>query len=96
MSKRAWLAGVALGLIISGAEGWAQDNAENQPRQSESAAESDGDTAEDQPAAPDLLPALSGIESAIRDLISEEDAANQQEQERRDKRDLAAQEGMVL
>lgn len=96
MSKRAWIAAFAFGLIISSAEGWAQDNPENQPRQSESAAENDGYAKEDQPATPDLLPALSGIESAIRDLISEEDATNQQEQERRDNRDLAAQEGMAL
>ena len=53
-------------------------------------------TAPEQDDAARLLPALHGIESAIRDLIADEDQVSSERQEQRDIADLQAQKEMAL
>lgn len=72
---------------------------ESQPvpnaRQQPSATKSDNGAKQQQPEPEKLLPAINGIESAIRDLIAEEDKVASQRQEQRAKDDLEAQQDMA-
>lgn len=53
-------------------------------------------SAEKQPQAEPIVPALKQIESAIRDVISESDEANDQRQHDREEADLKAQQDMAI
>lgn len=98
MSFRTSLFIVALGLIAGLAPGYSlgQVGAEDQPGQEEGRVAS-GDSGEGhQSDAVDLFPALEGIESAIRDLIANEDKVVREAAQDREKRDLQAQEEMAF
>ncbi|QIS94691.1 hypothetical protein FQ775_24185 [Nitratireductor mangrovi] len=101
MSNRAWTAAIAIGLGVS--PGLAQELEQSAPqREPEPAGQQQEATSarQENPApepdnTPDLLPAIQGIEAAIRDLIAEEDKIAAEEARRRDKADLEAQESMA-
>lgn len=97
------LAAIALGIILAGAPALAQETpqpttqSEPEPagEQQTGAPASDENTDTEQGDAEFLLPALQGIESAIRELIPEEDKVAAEADRRRDKADLEAQESMA-
>lgn len=91
MLKGRWLIAVAFGLVASLAVAQELATPEDQPRQEERAADSDSGPGPEQQQALDHVPALQGIEAAIRDLVSRGDEAEQD----RNNRDLAAQEEMA-
>ncbi|CAD7036200.1 hypothetical protein RHAB21_02495 [Pseudorhizobium halotolerans] len=101
MSIRYWLTAAAIALAIA-ANALAQDSLQPslkddpvaERRQEEGALTGD-EGRDQQPSSVDLVPVLSSIESAIRDLMSEEDQAQRRQQVEREKRDLAAQEEMA-
>jgi hypothetical protein len=97
-------AAIALGLIVTLPGALAQEATQpalkSQPipgeRQEESSSADQQDATLKQESAPDLLPGIQGIESAIRDLIAEEDKIARQRQEEREISDLQAQEDMAF
>jgi len=97
-------AAIALGLIVTVPDTLAQEAAqpalESQPipreRQEESGSASQQDASPEQASAPDLLSAIQGIETAIRDMIAEEDNIARQRQEDREISDLQAQKNMAF
>lgn len=94
MSLRTWLFALAIGLTALPV--WPQSTTEYEPQQEEGATDSI-DEGEDQNGQPvNLTPALEGIETAIRDLIAEEDKIAAQAQQDQEYRDLNAQEGMAF
>jgi hypothetical protein len=95
MFKSYWITAVAFGLILSVSSAWPQTASEDQPRQEESASDtnSGGERQNYQPI--DLSPALKNIEAAIRDLITDEDKIEAQHRQDTENRDLKAQEGMA-
>jgi len=95
MFIRTWLFVVALGITTLATESWGQSAVEDEPRQEESAADTQQDGEAEQQPTIDLTPALNDIESAIRDLIAEEDKIAAEAQESREARDLNAQEAMA-
>jgi hypothetical protein len=97
MSFRNWVyvfAITGLTLSLSG-QAWSQSAIEGEPRQEESTADVQQDSQEKQKLTGDLIPALNDIESAIRDLIAEEDKIASEAQRSREKRGLYAQEAMA-
>jgi hypothetical protein len=96
MPFRTWLYAVAFGLALSTEYSFAQTTSEDEPRQEESAADSDNGSENQNTDPVDLTPALENIETAIRDLIAEEDKIAAEAQEGREQRDLNAQEGMGI
>ena len=96
MPFRSWKYVFALGLTVSlSGQAWRQAATEDQPRQEEGAADADDDSANQSAQAVDFLPALEGIEAAIRDLIADEDKITAKAQQDRESRDLEAQERMA-
>jgi hypothetical protein len=96
MSFRTWLYVFAIiGLTLPANYALAQSASENEPRQEERAADAQQDNQEEQQPTIDLTTALNDIESAIRDLIEEEDKIAIDAQESREKRGLNAQEAMA-
>lgn len=102
MSYRYWIAAIALGLGVTSSALAQQeqptaveDSPITKPRQEQSASTSNKDSSQQQESPADLAPALNRIESAIRDLIAEEDQTQRRNQEAREQRDLAAQEQMA-
>jgi len=94
MSKSYRNGAFALGIILA-TSAWPQSASEEEPRQEESATNTQ-DNGEGQYAKPqDLTPALENIEAAIRDLIAEEDKVETQRRRDAESRDLNAQEGMA-
>jgi len=96
MSKRGSVFAITFGLIVSASSALPQTVVENEPREEKDASESQ-DTGTNQQGRP-IIPtsALEGIESAIRDLMAEEDKIERARQQQREIRDLSAQEGMAL
>jgi len=95
MSVSRWVIAVALGLIAFSSEAWSQTATQDQPRQEEGPTNGGGSTQGEQQDAIDLESALAGIERAIRDLVPEIDEVTTNAEERREKRDLKAQESMA-
>lgn len=102
MSKRSWVAGVAIGLtcLASLAQETAPPPVKGEPiseiGQEQGAPASDDNAQEDQLTPVDITPSLQRIEAAIRDLIAEEDKIERERQEEREIRDLNAQMEMAL
>lgn len=104
MSKRAWIAAIALGLIVLVGPAASLEVAKLKlVRNPEAASEKqavaeapDQQTTQEPPSAFDLPAAFQGIESAIRDLQTEESAAERTQTRKRDSDDLKAQEAMAL
>lgn len=95
MSKRHWFAATALGLIATLGAAQEQTATENQPDVEESAPNGGEGTETQQPASIDPTPALNGIETAIRDLVTEVDEIERRAEQDRANRDLSAQEAMA-
>ncbi len=99
MPIRTWLYVIALGVAFSATSVWPQVAIEDEPvgetGQENSGDNGDAATQEDETGTPDIIPALQGVESAIRDLISEEDKIEADRQRDNESRDLKAQEGMA-
>lgn len=103
MSIRHWVAAIAFGLILAAQSAHAQDDLKSAVQEQPSAernaeegeATSDDSGSDQQPDTMDPTPALERIESAIRDLVAEEDEIERQRQMERDGRDLDAQEAMA-
>lgn len=102
MPSRAWLTATAFGIALS-FQALAQEaipspsegEPVSEPRQEESAPAGEQRSAQEEQTALDVVPALDRIETAIRELIAEEDQIQRREQEARENRDLAAQEEMA-
>lgn len=95
MSFRSWLYVSTLGLIVAGSNAWPQAAPEDQPGEKESATTGDSNSASQDAQPIDFSPALKGIESAIRELIAEEDTIETERKQSQETRDLMAQEGMA-
>lgn len=103
MFKRNWIAAAAFGLVFASgalAQEPQQSAAESEP-ESTSQHQENTPTRQDNPSPePDyatrLLPAIQGIESAIRELVTDEGKIAAEEDRRRDQSDLQAQESMAL
>lgn len=95
MLKSRSIIAVIFGLAILSAEALAQTAPEDQPRQEESTTDADQNSQNQNENSVRLTSALEGIESAIRDLIAEEDKIETQRQQDAEDRDLKAQEGMA-
>jgi len=95
MLKRYGMSVFALGLSLLSSSAWPQITTEDQPRPEESATDPNEDSQRQDRQPIDLLPALEGIESAIRDLIAEKDQIEAEAQQGRENRDLEAQESMA-
>lgn len=96
MLKSYWIVTVAFGLTVLTAEVRGQAATEDEPRQEESAADTNENRPDQNSQTVDLAPALKGIETAIRNLVAEEDKIQAQRREDAEGRDLEAQEGMAL
>lgn len=94
MLKRCWVLVAALALASLANPSWPQD-AENKIGTEDGAAASNARSAEQQGDPIDYTPALDRIESAIRDLVAEEDKAAKEREESQQARDLKAQEDMA-
>lgn len=87
----------ATGLLAKGLESSVTDvQAEPQNGQSADTNRPDGQPQEMEPGLAGLVPVLNGIESAIRDLVSQERSAQNQGRGAHEVRVLEAQEGMAL
>lgn len=73
MPVRTWLLVIALGLAASTSSAQEQSTAEDEPRQEESTSNGEDRAATDQEPSLNTLPALQGIEAAIRNLVTEAD-----------------------
>ena len=99
-----WGVILALGLGLSCWSGHAQETSkptlesqpETKPRQSQSNTGGEDQSSQEEISAPDITPALKGIETAIRELIAEKNEDQSQREEERDRRDLQAQEDMAF
>jgi hypothetical protein len=97
MFIRTWLFIAALGITLAtSGQVWGQPTGENGPKDEASTATSDNAADAEQEDAESLSTALNSIESAIRDLIADEDQVAQDAQDSKERRDLQAQEGMAL
>lgn len=95
MPFRAWLYFVAFGIALLASEAGSQTATENEPRQENSAVDTEASSESNYPDPIDFTPALEKIEAAIRDLIAEEDKIEAQRKQDSEKRDLDAQEQMA-
>ncbi len=95
MFKSRWIVAIAFGLIACLGAAQEQPTPKDQPRQSESANNADDGGQENQSETIELTSALDRIETAIRDLIAEEDKTEQERAREQASRDLNAQEGMA-
>lgn len=101
MSFRTWLYVFAFGIALAAsvAAQVGDTSIEQQPvaetGQGDGSDENDEATQPDVTNSPDILTAIEGIESAIRDLIAEEDQIEAERQRQNESRDLNAQEAMA-
>jgi hypothetical protein len=100
MSVRTWLYVFTLGLILAwSGQAWSQPTIEDEPirqnKQEDGSTNGDAGTQNDVTRSQDVLLAVKGIETAIRDLIAEEDQAEADRQRQNESRDLNAQEAMA-
>lgn len=95
MPFRIWMYFFAFGLTLPATQILPQAVRENQPRQEENSHSTDSGSDSQNLPSIDLTPALEKIETAIRDLIAEEDKIESQRQQDEQTRDLIAQEDMA-
>ncbi|MBZ0217745.1 MAG: hypothetical protein K8F25_14400 [Fimbriimonadaceae bacterium] len=103
MFRSYWIVFFALGLAVLASNTFSQEKPPpfesepvSPPRQEQSTATPNQQSAPEQPQAPNISPALKGIEGAIRDLIADENEIDRQRQNQRGIDDLQAQQDMAL